>query len=381
MSDTTDRYDAIVVGIGGMGSSVAYHLAARGLDVLGIERFDIPHARGSSHGSTRVVRLTQHEDPAYVPLAKAAFERWDALEHRTGRDLVTTTGSIHAGAPDTDIVTDARRSLDAHDVPYERLSGDEVNERFPGYNLPSNFRAVFQPDGGFVDCERAVVAHVEAAHEEGATIRARERLVDWRETGDGVRVETEEGTYLADDMVVTAGAWTGDLLPDLRDELTPVRRVMAWFHPTVPSHFRSETFPVFILRGPEMRGYGFPVYDVPGFKFACEPSSSPGIHPDDLSQDPTPTERAAQRRFAERYFPDGAGPTMALRTCVFTESPDEHFVLGPHPDYDGVHVAAGFTGHGFKFTSVVGEILADFVVDGDTDHPVDLHRIERLFSV
>jgi sarcosine oxidase len=380
MERAVDRYDAIVVGVGGMGSSAVYHLAKRGLDVLGLERFDIPHARGSSHGSTRVVRLTQQEGPSYVPLATAAFDRWTALERRTGRDLVTTTGSVHAGAPGTDIVEDARRSLDAHDVPYELLSGDEVSERFPGYDLPSQFQAVFQPDGGYVDCERAVVAHVEAAHEAGATVRAREQLLDWRETADGVRVETSDGVYEADDLVVTAGAWTGDLLPSLRDELKPVRRVMAWFQPTVPSHFRSENFPVFILRGPETSGYGFPVHDVPGFKFACEPSSSPGIHPDDLSRDPTPEERAAQRQFAERYFPDGAGPTMALRTCVFTESSDEHFVLGTHPDYDGVHVAAGFTGHGFKFTSVVGEILADFVVDGETDHAVDLHRIERLFG-
>ncbi|ESP87175.1 N-methyl-L-tryptophan oxidase [Candidatus Halobonum tyrrellensis] len=378
------EYDCIVVGVGGMGSAAVYRLADRGVDTLGLERFDVPHARGSSHGSTRIVRLTQPEDPSYVPLARAAFDNWRELEAATGRDLLTTTGSIHAGHPDADIVPDARASLDEHDVGYELLSGEEVSERFPGYDLPAEYRAVFQPDGGFVDCERAVSAHVEAAHAEGATVRARERVTDWRETPDGVRVETTKASYLAEDLVVAAGAWNGDLLPSLADRLTPVRRVMAWLQPERPADFQPDTFPVFSLQGREGYAYGFPTYDVPGFKFGREPDpdepfgAADPVDPDGWNRDPTPRDEAFHREFAETYFPAGAGPTLRLRTCMLTESHDGHFLLGPHPEYDSVHVAAGFTGHGFKFTSVVGEVLADFVVDGETDHSVDLHRTSRL---
>jgi sarcosine oxidase len=406
----TSEYDCIVVGVGGMGSAATYHLADRGLDVLGLEQFCVPHSRGSSHGSTRIVRRTQPEHPAYVPLAEAALDNWRDLEATTGRDLLTITGLIHAGAPEHDIVPDARDSVETHDVPHEVLSGTEVNDRFPGYELPDDYRAVYQPDGGFVDCERAVCAHVDAAHAAGATIRAHEGVTEWRETATGVRVDTERGSYEADEVVFTGGAWNSDLLPSLADHLTPVRRVMAWLQPERPERFDPERFPVFSLAGRDGYGYGFPVYDTPGFKFGREPDDGTVLYPDagddsgagtetgsggtdsitagewddvtpdDLPTDATDREERFHRGFAETYFPDGAGPTMRLETCMLTESPDDHFLLGRHPDYDAVTVAAGFTGHGFKFTAVVGEVLADFVVDRETDHAVDLHRIERLFD-
>jgi sarcosine oxidase len=380
MNVSPDRYDAIVVGVGGMGSATVYRLAERGLDVLGIERFDVPHTHGSSHGSTRIVRLTQPEDPSYVRLARAAYDNWDELERKTDRDLITMTGSIHASHPDNDLFADARRSVEAHDIEHAILTGTEVHERFPGYDLPSEYQAVYQPDGGFVDCEQAVIAHVEAAHAEGATIQARERLLDWHETGSGVRLKTDKGVYEADDVVFAVGAWTGDVIPDLDFDLTPVRRVMAWFQPENPEWFYPENFPVFSVVGEEGDGYGFPVHDVPGFKIGREPSLPNAVHPDGMAQEPTMAEEELHRALAEAHFPTGTGPTLRLHTCVYTKSADGHFVLGPHPNYDAVHVAAGFTGHGFKFTAIVGEILADFVVDGDTDHTIDLHRIERLFD-
>ncbi|HET7325624.1 MAG TPA: N-methyl-L-tryptophan oxidase [Halococcus sp.] len=380
MNVSSEQYDAIVVGVGGMGSATVYRLAERGLDVLGIERFDIPHARGSSHGSTRIVRLTQPEDPSYVPLARATYDNWRDLEAATGRDLLTTTGSIHASPADADLFTDARRSVETHDIDHEVLTGTEVNECFPGYGLPPDYRAVYQPDGGFVDCEQAVIAHVEAAHAEGAIIRARERVLDWHETGDGVRLKTDKGRYEADDVVITAGAWASDFFSDLASALTPERRIMAWLQPDEPEQFQPETFPVFSLTGEHGDGYGFPIHDVPGFKFGREPSFPNAVTPSEMAQEPTTIEEERHRAFAEAYFPDGAGPTMQLRTCMITESSDGHFVLGTHPNYDGVHVATGFTGHGFKFTAVVGEILADFVTDGDTTHAVDLHQINRFFD-
>jgi sarcosine oxidase len=378
----SERYDCIVIGVGGMGSAATYRLAERGFDTLGIERYDVPHAMGSSHGDTRIVRLTQPEDPSYVPLARDAFDAWRDLERATGRELLTVTGSVHAGPADGAFVADARRSLDEHGVDYETYDGAALADAFPGYDLPADYEAVHQPDGGFVYPERAICAHVDAAHDAGATIRARERVESWRETADGVRVETDGGRYEADDVVFAAGAWTGTLLPSLAPHLRPVRRVMAWFQPEQPALFAPDRFPVFSLDGEDVGGYGFPRADRPGFKLGVEPrdgdGDDDGVDPDALAREPTPDDERRLRAFAERFFPDGAGPTLRLAPCLYTKSPDEHFVVGSHPGYDGAHVAAGFTGHGFKFTAVVGRVLADLVERGTTDHVLDRHRIERL---
>jgi sarcosine oxidase len=373
----TDRYDAIVLGVGGVGSAATFHLADRGLDVLGLERFDVPHARGSSHGSTRIIRRVQHEDPAYAPLVERAYELWRELEDRTGRDLVHVTGSIHAGPPDAGVVEDALAACNAHDVPHELLGADDVGRRFPGYDLPETFRAVYQPDGGFLACEACTVAHVDAAHEAGATVRARERVLDWSETTDGVRVRTDEGRYVADELVVTAGAWTGEFLPALADQAVPVRMTMGWFQPERPELFAPDSFPVFVVCDGNGGGYGFPRYESPGFKLGLgEPREV--VDPDSMDREPTRADEALLRRFAERYFPAGAGPTMRLATCLWSMSEDEHFVLGRPAGHDAVTVGAGFSGHGYKFASAVGEVLADLAVDAETAHDVDIFGVNRF---
>jgi sarcosine oxidase len=373
----TERYDAIVVGVGGVGSAATYHLADRGLDTLGIERYDIPHTMGSSHGSTRIIRRVQHEGPAYVPLVERAYELWRDLEARTGRDLLHVTGSVHTGPPGTSVVGDAREACDAHDIPYETLAAEAVNERFPGYDLPESFRAVYQPDGGFLDCEQGTIAHVEAAHGAGATVRARERVVDWSETTDGVRVRTDKGRYAADELVVTAGPWTRELLPELAPETVPVRAVMAWLQPDRPEWFTPDRFPVFVLRDEPSGGYGFPRHDVPGFKFGVS-DPSPVADPETMDREPTRAEEEIHRRFAERYFPSGAGPTVGLTTCLWSMSDDEHFLLGRPEGYDAVTVGAGFSGHGFKFASATGEVLADVAAEGGTDHDIEPFDVNRI---
>jgi sarcosine oxidase len=373
----TERYDAIVVGVGGVGSAATYHLADRGLDVLGLERFDVPHTRGSSHGSTRIIRRVQHEDPGYVPLVERAYQLWRDLEARTGRDLLHVTGSVHTGPPGSGVVEDARAACDPHGVPYESLSAAEVNERFPGYDLPEAFGAVYQPDGGFLDCEQCTIAHVEAAHDAGATVRARERVLDWSETTDGVRVRTDKGRYAADELVLTAGPWTRELFPDLAAEAVPVRAVMAWFQPESPELFAPERFPVFVLRDEHGGGYGFPQHDVPGFKLGVS-DPTPVVDPNTMDREPTRAEEELHRRFAERYFPAGAGPTVGLTTCIWSMSGDEHFVLGRPPGHDAVTVGAGFSGHGFKFASVTGELLADLAAADETAHDYAMFDVNRI---
>jgi sarcosine oxidase len=379
MARAIDRYDTIVVGVGGMGSAAAYHLTDRGQDVLGLERYDVPHTKGSSHGVTRIIRRAYYEDPAYVPLIERADELWEELEAASGRDILHRTGSIDGGPVDSAVFAGSKRSCLDHDIPHEVLTGNEVNERFPGYDLPSEYRAVYQADGGFLVPEQAIIAHVQAAQAAGAEIRAREAVHDWAETVDGgVRVRTDRGTYVADRLVLTAGAWNAELVDALEGLAVPERQVLAWFQPTDPAKFTRERLPVWNLATPEGRFYGFPSHDVPGFKLGKYHHRNEAVDPDDWAREPDRADEALLRDFTERYFPEAAGPTMRLATCMFTNSPDEHFILDTLPANDDVVVAAGFSGHGFKFASVVGEVLADLATEGATDHPIGQFSLDRF---
>jgi len=375
----SDRYDVIVVGVGGMGSAAAYHLASRGVDTLGLERFDVPHDRGSSHGVTRIIRKGQYEDPEYVPLAERSYDLWRDLEADTGRDLLHVTGGVDAGPPDGDIFTSSRESCREHDIDHEILTGREVNDRFPGYDLPADHRAVYQPESGFLVPEQCIIAHVEAAQEQGAEIRAREAVTGVTSHGEtGVEVTTDGDTYQADEVVVTAGAWAREFLPGLADELVPVRQVLAWLQPSDPELFDPTNFPVFIHETETEHYYGFPRFDVPGFKFARFNHFEEAVDPDEMEREPTDRDEEMLRSYAREYFPEGAGPTMRLSTCMFTNTPDEHFVLDAAPGRPNVTVGAGFSGHGFKFASVIGEILADLALDGETTHDIDLFAADRF---
>ena len=379
MTAVDSQYDVIVVGVGGMGSATAYHLARRELDVLGLEQYDIPHTKGSSHGHTRIIRRAYYEDPSYIPLVERAYDLWDQLADETGRDIIHRTGSIDAGLPDDPVFAGSKASCDEHDIPYEILDGAELAERFPGYQLPEEYQAVYQPDGGFVVPEEAIVGHVEAAQNAGATIRAREPVTDWTETAaGGVTVETAQGTYRADKLVLAAGAWNQHLTDALHGLAQPERQVLAWFQPETPELFQPESFPVWNLSVPEGRFYGLPVYRVPGFKLGKYHHREEQIDPDNWNREPEPADERLLREFTESYFPEAAGSTMGLATCMFTNSPDEHFILDTLPESPQVTVGAGFSGHGFKFASVIGSILADLAADGETDHPIEKFRLDRF---
>lgn len=377
----SEAYDVIVVGLGGMGSAAAWQLARRGQRVLGLERFDIPHAMGSSHGVTRIIRLPYYEDPAYVPLLRRAYELWREAEAATGERLLVLTGSIDAGPEDGELFQGALTSARMHGLPHEVLTGDEANARFPGYRLPSNTRAVFQPEGGFVLSERAIVAHCRAAQEAGADLRARERVLGWeaRPGGEGVTVTTDKGRYEAARLVLTAGAWMADLAPILAGRALPERQVLAWLQPTRPELFTPERFPVFNLAVEEGRYYGFPVYEVPGFKFGRYHHRDEHCGAEEMRREVDAEDERLLREFSARYFPDGNGATQALRACMFTNTPDEHFILDHHPEHKQVVLASPCSGHGYKFCSVVGEVLADLATgDGATRHDIGFLRLSRL---
>ncbi len=372
------RYDAIVVGVGGMGSSAAYHLARRGKRVLGLERFGVPHSMGSSHGHTRIIRLAYYEDPSYVLLLRRAYELWREIQSQAGERLLHVTSSIDAGPEDSWVFKGSWESCRLHDLPHEVLTGAELKRRHPGYNLPPDHLALVQPEGGFLAPERCIVSYVMAAQAHGAEIHGHEQVLEWEPLEDGVRVRTDRGTYEADRLVVTAGAWNGDFLDVLDGLAVPERQVLAWLQPDRPEHFRPDNFPVFNLLVDEGRFYGFPIHGVPGFKFGKYFHLNETGAADEIDRQPHDYDEQILRDFAERYFPDGCGPTMDLQTCMFTNTPDHHFVIDLHPEYPQVSLASPCSGHGFKFASVIGEIMADLATTGLTRHDISLFRLDRL---
>ena len=370
-----ERWDVVVVGVGGMGSATLYHLARRGQRVLGVEQFDVPHELGSSHGITRIIRLAYFEHPSYVPLVRRAYELWLELEREAGEQLLHVTGTVEGG---TRIFEGALRSCHEHDLAYEELDGAEVGRRFPAYELPPELQLVYQPNGGFLLPERCIVAHVNAAQAHGAVVRTGEQVLEWDARANGVLVRTERGTVEAERLVLTAGAWSQEVARLPAGLVTPQRQVLAWIEPLDPGLFAPERFPVFNVALEEGHLYGFPVHGVPGFKLGFYDHEGQRGDPDSISREPTRDDEISVRRFAERYFPRGTGPTLDVKTCLFELSPDEHFLLDRHPETELAVVGAGFSGHGFKFCPVVGEILADLALDGQTRHEIGFLRLARF---
>lgn len=375
------HFNVIVAGVGGMGSATCYQLAKRGQRILGLERFDIPNDLGSSHGYTRIIRLAYYEHPSYVMLLKRAYELWDEIERRTNEQILYRVGSIDAGPADSWVFKGSLQSCIEHDLPHEVYTGLELSERFPGYQFPHELLALYQPDGGFLLPERSIVAYANAAMALGAEIHGREQVFEWQPMGEGVRVVTDRAEYTADRLVITAGSWDSTLLPFLDGLAVPERQVLAWLQPERPEYFTPENFPVFNVLVDEGRFYGFPVYAVPGFKFGKYHHFEEQGLPESLHRESTWEDEEMLREFAARYFPMGAGPTMTLKSCMFTNSPDNHFIIDLHPEYPQVSFAAGFSGHGYKFASVIGEIMADLAQRLESRHDIRLFSLERFQGV
>lgn len=372
-------YDVIVVGVGGMGSAGVYHLAKRGQRVLGLEQYDIPHQQGSSHGISRIIRLAYYEHPSYVPLLHRAYELWWALERTVQERLLHVTGAMNIGTETSEVFAGALKSVQEHNLAHEILEAEAVRRRFPGYGLQAPLMALYEPQAGLLAAERCIVAHVTAALQHGAEVHGREAVEGWETSDAGVQVRTNRGVYQAERLVLTAGAWTHRLLARYHGVLQPERQVLIWMQPRVPSAFHMDAFPVFILDVEEGLFFGMPVYGIPGFKIGRF------HHLEQLVDDPATMDRGFHpededllRDLVRRYFPDGEGPVLSTATCMFTNSPDGHFVIDVHPEDPRVVFAGGFSGHGFKFCPVIGEILADLAEDGATRHDISLFSAARL---
>ena len=371
-------YDAIVVGVGGMGSAAAYHLAARGASVLALERFQIAHDRGSSHGFSRIIRLAYWEHPAYVPLVRRAYALWRDLETISGQSLLTVTGSIDAGPPDGAHARGAQAACERFDLAFDRLDGAHLRERFPGYCLPAEVAAIYQPDGGVLDPEACVRAHAACAVRHGADVRENEEVVGWDAGDASVTVRTRSGTYRGRRLALAAGAWTGALLPAAAATLVPERQAVLWTRPLRPERFAVGAFPVFYIDVPGGPFYGFPAHAGRGFKIGRYHHRGEAVpDPDRVDRAFHPEDEAVLRAGIRRYFPDADGPSEATSICLFTNTPDQHFLIDRLPA-SPVVVAAGFSGHGFKFCSAVGEVVAALALDGGTAVDIGLFALSRF---
>lgn len=371
-------YDAIVIGVGGMGSATLYELAKRGQKVLGIERHDLGHSMGSSHGVNRIIRLSYFEHPSYVPLLRRAYHLWRETEKLTGEQLLFITGSIDASREDGRVFTGSLEACRHHGLEHEVMSAAEVNQRFPGYRLPDYMACVFQPEGGFVASERAILAYATLAIDNGAEIHAREKVITIEPAQGKVTVVTDKGTYEARRVVVSAGAWISDLIPELKSTAVPERQVLGWFQPTDPAAFKPSVFPVSNIAADHGHYYQFPSWGVPGFKIGRYNHFKEHGHADMLSREPRPDDEAALRLAIRDLFPRADGPTLRLAACLFTNTPDEHFVVDTLPGHPEVIVASPCSGHGFKFASVMGEILADLATTGESRFDLGLFQLERF---
>jgi sarcosine oxidase len=373
------EFDVIVVGVGGMGSATVAELASRGARVLGLERSGIPHDSGSSHGVNRIIRLAYAEDPRYVPLVKRAYERWQELERRVGEPILVVTGGLDVGEPESEIVSGSLASVRAHDLEHELLDARELMRRYRAFSVPDGVMAVFQPDGGFVLSERAIAAHARVAIDAGAELHGHEPVTGWEAGDGGVTVTTNAGTYQARHLVISAGAWLGKLVPLLATVAVPERQVLLWAQTRRPEWFTPEVLPIFLLDIEGVFYYGFPEYGIPGLKFGRMHHRRQVIDPDEWDRTAIePEDEAMLRAGLSRYLPEADGPTLTLKTCIFTNTPDEHFIIDRLPGTPTVTVVSPCSGHGFKFASAVGEIAADLALEGGTDHDIEMFRIDRF---
>ncbi len=380
-------YDTIVIGLGGMGSATAYQLARRGKRVLGFEQYTSGHTLGSSHGESRIIRQAYFEGVEYVPLLLRAYELWQQLEQDAGcsGELLHITGGLMIGAAESATFAGSLHSATTHHLPHEVLELADLRRRFPLFQPQQPLLALYEHNAGVLHPERTVQTHNAQAQRFGADLHFAEPVQHWHAhpDGSGVTVQTTRGSYTANTLVISGGAWAARLLADLELPLVVERQVMYWVQPQGgAAAFAAPNFPLFIAElSPDVQPYGFPAQDGPdgGVKVALF-RDGPPCTPETLERNVAPTEFDRLRGYFAALIPALDAPLLRATACMYTTTPDEHFIVGLHPHHPQVAVAAGFSGHGYKFCSVMGEVLADLASAGSTHHPIELFAPHRFMA-
>ena len=369
MSRLTE-FDVIVLGVGAMGSAALYHLARRGVSVCGVERHKIGHDFGSSHGHVRVIRQAYFEHPDYVPLLRRAYRLWESLEEQCSETLFVKSGMAVFGGPDSEAIAGLDACYAEHDLPHERMPAPALCERFPQFHIPRGHVGYWDPIAGYLYVEKCVEQHARLAVENGAEMLTATEVVDWRADTKGVTVVTNDGELFAHHLVLAAGAWSGPALASAGVKLNVTRQIQFWYDSPSLAQFEAPRFPIFFVENERGPFYGFPSIDGMGLKVAQHSDGPPVANPSSLTRDLQPGDEGPVRQFLSETFPDLKPDLLRHAPCMYSNTPDKHFVIDSHPEFSNVSIAAGFSGHGFKFASVVGEILADLAMTGRTEHPI-----------
>jgi sarcosine oxidase len=378
-----ETFDAIVVGLGAHGSAAAATLARRGQRVLGLERFGRGEAFGSSSGWSRMMRIAHYEHPWLVPLASASWDRWISLERETATSLLDQTGGLYGGPPDSSLLAGARDSAGGHSLAHEILDADEIHRRWPIFELAADTVAVLEERAGTIRIDRANAAHLVVAERNDARLEFGRRLVDWRPAvGGGFEVEVADGAIFgAEHLVLAAGPWVGGFLADLGLPLQVEREVPCWFTPTVdPGSLGADRLPVWVLADGKTVFYGIRHDPELGLKVSIHHWGT-FVDPDSVDRVVSDADVDRVRGFLRTRMPAANGPLANAAVCLYTNTPDQAFVIDRHPAAPGVAFASACSGNGFKFAPVIGEILADLVTDGQTSWPIERFRADRFGTV
>ncbi|TWT44188.1 Monomeric sarcosine oxidase [Phycisphaerae bacterium RAS1] len=373
-----DSYDVIVIGLGAMGSAALCELARRGHRVLGLEQFSPAHDRGSSHGQTRIIRKAYFEHPDYVPLLHQAYALWSDLEKEVGQRLLHRVGLLLAGPADGEIIAGTRAAAQIHSLPIQALTPAETIERFPGLRVDPEHVALFEEDAGYLRPEACIRAFLEVAQRGGAATLFNTPVIGWSVEGTGASVATANADYRASRLVICGGAWAGRLLADLRAPLEIRRKMQMWFACDDALYAESRGFPVFGYHTVGCFYYGFPAIESGRMKIAEHLERTLVGDPDEPGRELRPADVAHMAPFIERHLPGATDQVVASSVCMYTMTPDGHFIIDRHPKHAGVFVAAGFSGHGFKFAPLIGSVLADLAETGRSAAPIGFLSLQRL---
>jgi sarcosine oxidase len=371
------RFDVVVAGLGAMGSAALYHLARRGMRVLGLDQFAPPHSQGSSHGETRVIREAYFEHPSYVPFVQRAYELWAELERASGEHLYVRTGGLMIGREESTVFEGALRSAREHRLPHEVLNSAAIADRFPGLHPDPHMSAVLEPRAGILFPEKCIAAHLQLAMKHGAQVRTNEKLHSWSDDPNGVVLQTPHDIYHANKLILAAGSWIPAMLPEWRNLFQVERQVLLWFKALDPSQFTPDVFPIHLWEyEKDKMFYGFPDWGG-GVKVAFhhqgEITNAVVADRNILGRD-----IARMRELLARYLPDANGNFLRGTVCLYTNTPDGHFILDHLPQNRNVILASPCSGHGFKFASAVGEILADMATERTSELDLSLFSLSRF---
>lgn len=373
------KYDVIIIGAGSMGMAAGYYLSKSGKKTLLLDSYNPPHNKGSHHGETRIIRYAYAEGEEYVPFILKAQELWNDLERASGKQLFIQTGVLSVGNEESDFIQNIISSAKKYSLPLDVIDSEEIRKRWSGITFPNHFMGCFEPTSGVLKCEESIKAYQELAELNGATILSNNRVREISILNDKVTIKTDEKTFYSDALVVSAGAWAGSLLSmlDLDIPLTPVRKTFAWFnaHETIYNHSR---FPAFAFEAPQGLYYGFPSIDGSGLKVGRHDGGDQ-INPDEAMRGfgEIAEDEGDLVQFLNQYIPD-IGQLKYGKTCMYTLTPDEKFIIDLHPKYSNVAIAAGFSGHGFKFSSAVGQALSNLIISGKNDIDISQFSINRF---